>query len=292
MSDQTSYDHIVERYEAAYAAFNRTYEIRTPPPQRVKVQRENTLVLLALTAMVIASVIVSGSRTIVAFGGGVIGVAGFVMIECTIIAYAFIGTRTDYDAAKHSSVKRRVRQGMWLAFVVGVSSNIYAELKSNGVELPSQVDIGILLVLAISAPVLAFISGDVLGMYAVKNEQRQRKADEEYTAALLIWNEARKASWDAQKARWGVKIEVAREAPTPVEIPQVVGNFRQLPTIAHPTPKLKKTLAHLREHPEDMETESRALGARIGVSHTLVNEAKKHIKIAANGHANGSGGQS
>jgi hypothetical protein len=45
-----------------------------------------------------------------------------------------------------------------------------------------------------------------------------------------------------------------------------------------PAKKMKKALTYLREHPEDMDTESRALGGRIGVSHTLANEAKKLLK--------------
>lgn len=63
-----------------------------------------------------------------------------------------------------------------------------------------------------------------------------------------------------------------------VNLPEPSVNLRQMTAIDRPSPKMKIALAHLREHPEDMETESRALGARIGVSHTLANEAKKYIK--------------
>lgn len=204
MSDELQhYDDWQARYERAYAVFKSTYELRYPPPERAVTKRENTGAVLALAALVLASVIVSGSRTIGEFGGGVIGLAGFVMIEVGIVAYAFIRTRVDYDDTRHQSVKKLVGMGMWLAFFVAVFANVHSTLKAGGV-LPEWLDTIVLLVLGFSAPVLAFISGDVLGMLAVMDASRARRADREYQDAMRIWADGLNASWNAQKQRMGV----------------------------------------------------------------------------------------
>lgn len=289
MSDQfQQYDEIARRYEAAITAFNRTYIVRVPPPERAEVKGESIFVMVALALMVVASVIVSGSRTIVAFGGGVIGVAGFIMIECAIVAYAFIHTRTDYDAERHNSVKNRIKQGMWLAFFVGVSANIYAELKNNGVELSSFVDGAILVVLGLSAPVLAFIDGDVLGMYAVRGEQRQRKADEEYALALSKWHEGRMASWDREKGKWGIKVDVsAPRLDVQTDMPALsmsVQTDRQTDNrqTAHSgfghnrTPDgQKRVIEYLTANPQDVALNLRDLGTAAGVNKDTASAGKK-----------------
>lgn len=204
MTDELQhYDDWQSRYERAYAAFKRTYELRYPPPERAITKRENTGAVIALAALVLASVIVSGSRTIGEFGGGVIGLAGFVMIEVGIVAYAFIRTRVDYDDTRHQSVKKLVGMGMWLAFFVAVFANVHSTLKAGGV-LPEWLDTIVLLVLGFSAPVLAFISGDVLGMLAVMDASRARRAEREYLDAMKLWADGLNASWNAQKQRMGV----------------------------------------------------------------------------------------
>lgn len=52
-----------------------------------------------------------------------------------------------------------------------------------------------------------------------------------------------------------------------------------------PSRKMKQAVEWLQSHPEHIETESRALGELIGVSHTLANEARKQVKFSANGHS-------
>jgi hypothetical protein len=51
-----------------------------------------------------------------------------------------------------------------------------------------------------------------------------------------------------------------------------------LSSIARPSPKMKKAIEWLRQHPEHLETESRVLAEMIGVSHTLANDARKVVK--------------
>ena len=53
---------------------------------------------------------------------------------------------------------------------------------------------------------------------------------------------------------------------------------------------MKKAIEWLELHPEHLDTESRELANLIGVSHTLANDARKHVKYSSNGHSqNGHG---
>lgn len=208
MSQQqiTRYDEYAAHHEAAYAAFYKIFSSKTPPPERQIVKSENRATVGVLAALVIASVLVSGSRTIVEFGGGVIGVAGFVMLELGIVSYAYIRTRIDYNEERHGHVKKLINRGLWLAFAVAVVANLHHTLKMQGFDW-QPLNFSIAVMLGISAPVLAFISGDIAGMLSAVDAVRQRRADKEYNDAMVAWREELNSSWAREKSRWNVKIE-------------------------------------------------------------------------------------
>lgn len=288
--DLQRYDDWQARYERAYAAFKSTYEIRYPPPERQTVKRENTGAVLALAALVVASVIVSGSRTIGEFGGGLIGVAGFVMIEIGIVAYAFIRTRVDYDDTRHQSVKRLVSVGMWLAFIVAVFANVHSTLKAGGI-LPDWLDTVVLLVLGFSAPVLAFISGDVLGMLAVMDASRSRRADREYLDALRIWSDGLNASWNAQKQRMGVSLPSATSAVDGQNASQNIALSARTPLRTDANERghgfgagyerrhdaRDKVRVYLLENPEAFNLTVRELAEAVGVGKTVAAAVRKEL---------------
>lgn len=243
VSEYGTLDSFVEQYTAAYAAHRATYILRNPQPEKTpydeiaqppvleESKRGDLLIIVALTVMVLASVIVSGSRTIDEFGGGLVGLAAFSMLEVGIVAYAYIRTKKHYDESRHQSVKRLTNAGMYLALAVTLSANLHATLKHNGVVMAPWLDTAILVLIAVSAPSLALISGDVLGMEAVAGSHRQRKAQEAHQAKVEAWNAARRAheesyqarvtewqdglnqSWNAQKSRLGVNIRIAKPEP-------------------------------------------------------------------------------
>lgn len=275
MVNLSIYDDMAAKHNAAYAAFKAMYETRTPPPLREAVKRENTWALAALVVMVVASVIVSGSRTVPEFGGGLVGYAAFCMVEMGIVAYAFIRTRTDYNEARHATVKTLVNRGMWLAFSVGVGANLHHELKKAGVDW-NVLNWVIASLLAIAAPVLAFIAGDVLGMFAVRDNQRQRAADERYETAFKEWLDGLNNSWNAQKGRMGVRIEVESETR-----PALVSDVRPLSTgqagqIGHGSGYKRESRAaslvrsHLDSNPADSTLSVRELADKLSVGKSTV----------------------
>lgn len=207
------YDELVARHNAAHAAHVEMYKAKRPQPSAPELERTDWVVMAALSIMVVSSVIVSGSRTITEFGGGVVGVAAFAMLELGIVGAAYVYTRRNYDEKRHASVKRLTRAGMWLAFVVAVAANVHATLKGGGVQFGDTVNLIILVSVAISAPALALISGELLAMEAVTNAARTRKSKAVYDAALADWWTDCNRAFDAQKARLGVRVEVLSERP-------------------------------------------------------------------------------
>lgn len=241
MTNLMQFDDAVARHNAAYAAFASMYEVRTPRPIATEAEKEDWVTKGALTVLVTASVIVSGSRTVVEFGGGLIGAAAFVMLELAIVAYGYIRTKRYYDESRHNSTKRLITTGMVLAFVVALAANIHATLKQNGIlsspaassqttlmpafGIPQHeattVDIVILVLVSISAPALAFIAGDVLGMEDVASRRRQRKAAEDYAEVLAKWQEGLNSAWLNSPLYRSVKVSVSSEGASALPPPSV-----------------------------------------------------------------------
>lgn len=201
------YDELVQRHDAAYAAFKSIYVSKNPAPTLEKTGID-WLSVVILGVLVVASITVSGSRTIDEFGGGLVGVAAFVMLEIALIAYAYWRTKKADDVDQQRAVRKRANVGMWLAFGVSLAANLHATLKHAGIVMPAALDTGILILIAISAPSLALIAGDMLGMEAVAGLALKRQAGAAYHEALRIWSEGLNKSWDSQKSRWGVRVEV------------------------------------------------------------------------------------
>lgn len=289
MTDLMQYDELVQRHDAAYTAFKQIYTSKNPPPV-LQQTGADWLSVLALGVLVVASITVSGSRTIGEFGGGVIGVAAFVMLEIALIAYAYWRTRKagDADANQHLAVRRRANFGMWLAFGVSLSANLHATLKHGGAELPPMLDTVILVMIAVSAPSLALIAGDMLGMEAVAGLALKARAEEDYRDAYQLWLDALNKSWDSNKSRWGVRIEALRDEPASVLPPAPV--LSQLPS--HETGRAEterhtgygfqrtadgetQVLSYFRDHPDDVLLPVRELEAKIGVSKSTVSRARR-----------------
>lgn len=276
-----AYDEFAIKHNAAFAAFKSIYEAKNPLPILFHVDSSDWYIALGVTIIVIASIIVSGSRTVVEFGGGLIGVSAFVMLECAVVAYAFIRTKNNVNEERIQDVRKLTNRGLWLAFTVAVAANVHATLKQNGVISSEWVNIVILLLVGVSAPTLAFISGDIAGLEYMRAVQKRRRVDEQNALLMNDWREGLNKAWSSQQSRWGVRIDVEKpkELPTQTALNDV--NLRKFTSIDRPSPKLKQAIEWLREHPEHIHTESRKLGELIGVSHATANKAQ-HVILTEN----------
>lgn len=203
-------DAAAAKHNAAYAAFASMYAARVPQPVAPTFS-EDWLTKIILLALVSASVIVSGSRTISEFGGGLVGVSAFIMLELGIVAYGYIRTRRYYDEQRHYSTKRMMTLGMMLAFAVALAANIHATLKQNQALLEGGwLDTAILLLVAVSAPALAFIAGDALGMEDVASRRKRAEAMRHYQQALQEWQQALNLEWQKSQLYRSVRVSAVQ----------------------------------------------------------------------------------
>lgn len=239
--DLSTYDVLAAKHNAAYAAFRAIYETRLPPPPEPKFQRESVFVPVALVVMIIASVFISGSRTVLEFGGGLAGIAAVAMLEGAIISYAFFRTRLNFNDERMEAVRVLANRGLALAFVVAVAANVHSVIKGAGIETPPVITISILLLVAVSAPTLAFISGDIMALELMRNGYKERKLQAAYQESLTAWAEGLNEAWGREKSRWGVNVKI--EA-APVSIPTLSNG---IPLESNENQPSKSTLGHTKQ---------------------------------------------
>lgn len=286
--NEIQYDELAVRHLAAFNAFTTIYEAKTPRPEPTQVSRDRVsqIIIFAISLVMIAAVIVSGSRTVAEFGGdeggwkALIGLTAFVMIEGGIMAYAFFRARRTASKTRLDNTLRWATAGLLFTVVVGLGASIDTTMRNRGFPLPDWVKGALDLLVAVSAPALGFISSDVLAIELMALDIKRRDAQKTDDANMKKWQRGLNAEWKAQQKNWGVRIRV--ETPQPPALPDSsavnAGNLRKFTSIDRPSPKLKLALEWLREHPEHLETESRKLGELIGVSHATANKAQHIIK--------------
>lgn len=274
MNDLTQYDELRARVRAAFSYHVETWEMMHPPPQpeAANISRLDLIVAFSLVVLVLASVIVSGSRTIAEFGafiggnaGVLVGVSAFVMLEIALVVYAFFDTK---KSGVHSDryVIRMTRFGIGLAFVVSVLANGHAIFKAQGAFVSPVIDGIILLFVAVSAPTLALISGHILGSEVVSILNRKSEIARRYRAAMDEWETAKLRSWDAQKAKLGIRVEVVSEAPV-----SLVSNVRN-DKPDRLTPSQQKVWNYLEMNPLSASLTVRELEEAIGVNRDTVSK--------------------
>ena len=279
-----TYSDYAQRYNAAYAAFREIYIQRNPPPAMPEPVASDLMTRLALVALVIASVVVSGSRTISEFAGDNpnlvqlgVGLSAFIMLEISIVVYAFIRTKNNYDQERRADVKALINRGMWLSFVIAVVANVHATAKSAGFT-SEAVDLIIAIALGVSAPTLAFISGDILGMQMVTEANANRKQQVMYFDQLSQWQADLNQAWDAQKSRWNVKVEFAK----PDELSSVshaIGTHGTLGTgQERGTSSTQKLMDYLANNPEATSYSVRELERLTGVGKSTISRILKQSK--------------
>lgn len=283
------FDMLATKHLAAYNAHATIFEGRNPRPQLQKVQRDlvSMIIILALALVMIAAVIVSGSRTVNEFGGDtvglktLIGLTAFVMVEGGIMAYAFFRARRTISKKRVEETVKWATAGLAFTVIVGLGANVDATLREHSVMLPDTVRLGLNLLVAVSAPALGFISSDVLAIELMALDFKRADALKEYNKALEKWQAALNTEWKNQQKNWGVKIRVEQPAPAqlPGEISSNLIKFNQNSRRNKPSPRLQKALDYLGAHPEDLTTAPRELELKItGVSYGTIHKAQVMLR--------------
>ena len=293
------YDDYAIRHNAAYTVFRQTYELENPRPNLERVSRDvvSLIIVLALTIVSIASIIVSGSRTIEEFGGGPIGAVAFVMIEGGIMAYGFFIARRNANKERLKNTVKWAMAGLVLTVIVGLGANADAVLKKHGINIPNEVNVFINLLVALSAPTLAFISSDVLAIELMATEIRRRDASLDYDKRLKRWLKDMNGTWRGEQRNWGAKIKVEKPDTGRTDMPPRLSALSaadgQRTDSGHATGQnySKRTDArtlveeYLIANPEAITMKVRELADIIGVGKTTVSDVIKGMKGGQNDHA-------
>lgn len=286
------YEDYNARHNAAYSTFKQTYELENPRPTADQISRDivSLVIVIALLIVSVAAIIVSGSRTIDEFGGEGIGTVAFVMIEGGIMAYSFFIARRNANKQRLQKTVKWAASGLVLTFIIGVGANIDASLKHKGIVLPTEVSIVINLLVAISAPALAFISSDVLAIELMATEIRRREALEINERRLAKWKKGLDTAWAERQKQWLVKIKIEKPDSVPKQLSAVSIPDGQRTDSGHGygvgytkrTDARTKILAYLDANPEASTLTARELAAAIGVGKSTVADTLKELKADKN----------
>lgn len=274
------YDELASKHKAAFAAFCSIYEDKVPPPVYIAPERDSQWLLSMLALVMLCSLIVSGSRTVNLFGGGVVGFAAFGMLEGSIVAFTFFGTRNNYNESQLESVNRWAKAGAWLGVIMTIASNVGGSMLNAQIELPFAVIVSIDVALALAAPVLAFIIGHIVAVQTVAHIIKTRKSEREYKATYQEWLTGRNEDWARQKARWGVKVQVV-ESPQ-ISAVNLLNLTEKTDKRERTSPQLDKAIGYLRERRDLWTSPSRELVAQIGVSHVTIFKAQQALLSGEN----------
>lgn len=276
------YDDYVIKHNAAYAGFSSIYESKNPRPTKATIRRDlvSLMIVIALSIVMLASIIVSGSRTIAEFGGAGIGTVAFVMIECGIAVYALFRARRNANPKRLQNTVKWATVGLILTFMIGVAANIDATLKAHHITINENIISLINLAVAVSAPALAFISSDVLAIELMATDIQRREANRQYDEACHEWAEGLNRSWSSQQKQWGVKIEIQ---PASNGIPmESNGMLPAKSTLGH-TKKpdaAKRVMDYLVENPDAINGNPLEIASLLEVGKSTVYNVFKEVKDA------------
>lgn len=228
------YDETAARLEAAFLGFRRSYEVMYPAPVlQTTHDRVFGIKHVGLLAALVGSIVVSASHTIPVFLGIdniqqvrisielLIALAAFVMIEVGIVTFAYSATESAANRDDLHRVRAFTNAGKWFIALIMLIANVFYVLDANvltGVTSGLWAGVRVVIYLAIgaSAPVIAFITGDILAIDVLKHRSRQTAARERYEAAMNEYNAQIVDAWNRAKGKWGANVDIQVSKPAAV----------------------------------------------------------------------------
>lgn len=293
----------VQIAEAGYVAFRRIYaQTNRTPPRKTYVNR-NYYARLAIGGVMIAASVVSASHTIPVFAGDMdgtwvegiihlfVGIAAFVMGEMALASYAYTGVMRHFrdTGEEPASLKALLRWGVGVPVVIMVAANVSHQFQTSGEYIDPRIMSGIRLAIALAAPLMAYISGEVFATFEVGDRIDEAKLEKENADAESAWEDRCRAAWDRNKHLYGGKIRVE-----PVPVPQISvsapvsavrgADGQRTDNHGYGTGYTKRMDArdmirtHLQENPDDLSMTVRELADKLGRSKTTVAEVMKEMR--------------
>jgi hypothetical protein len=309
MTDMVIFDQHTERFTKAWEAFNQLYVLERPAPQPPKWYVGLPWLMIPFSIIAICGIALSALRTAPVFQqiavpligealAAVEAILAVVVIEVAIVImrYVIVLQKSEDGKLNADDLRNWMTGGFWLAFGVAILANLYASLKHVEVlaTLTPVMDVVIALAVGISAPMLAFIAGDILASLYLRSERRRAELRSRFETALTEWQELRERSWNARKGDYGLRLKVeSLSAPSSNSIPSLPMEFpleaqtEIIPaasTVGHKKQPMARQIVetYFDEHPEALQQSPLEVAAALGIGKSTVYTVRNERLAAQN----------
>lgn len=218
----------------AHAAFMQLYAQKFPPPSRKASNRAAAalwLPALGLIIVLLASMIVSGSRSIREFSGNsddplrqLIGWAGFISVDVSAVFLRFFMISL-HAKSDQSAMRRWVVISLCISTAVMVGVNLAGTshvVTDYAIALPAEVMTVIFGLIALAPIAQGIATADILGHLWRQYRESEISGDESYEERTQQWREQANEAWKTSHHRRSVlrmKEGVRVESASPEALP-------------------------------------------------------------------------
>jgi hypothetical protein len=282
----TNIDRFVQsqiNQQTAYDVWSSAYEAQFPRPPKPPPFAGRPWLMIPFGLIAVSAIILSALRTAPIFQkiaeplvgaslSGLEAALALVVIEVSLVItrYMMVLHANETHTLDVQRLNVWMMRGFWLAFFVAVGANIYASVAHVILEIPSLapalpvIDLAMATVVGVSAPILAFISGDILAMLWITSEKRRADLLASWEESVSDWNNRRDRRWERDKSRLESPVVVRELSP-------------QIPEKTETRSKRDILFDHFREHPESLTLSAREIERLTGVSKSYVAPIRKEF---------------
>lgn len=294
-----------QRHEQAWSSFIQTDALEHPKPLPPSWYVGIPWAFAPFLTIAVSGILLSALRTAPVFAAIAEPLVGqyfavveallaVIVIEVSIVVIRFIAVLHDAQDGRLNEARLRgwMSRGFYLAFVIALLANGYASVSHVDLFTPllPAADLVIATAVGVSAPVLALVSGDILGAITVRAARIRLQARERYQAELNEWESGRMRRWQAYRTRVGLRPEalLSDRMSDRTDIRQALsdglsdrtGIGQQSDTQAKSGELVRQWLS---EHPEDAALSVRALSDKLmqatgrRVSPDTINRVRREV---------------
>lgn len=296
---------------AAWQVFTRQFDRENPVPPAPRAWQWLPFAMVPFAVLGLSGAFLSALRTAPVFAyiaqqfygetgaavsGAISSLEGLVatlVVDGAAVAFRFAMVVYNADGNAQKEISAWVNRGFYFAFASQVITNLYAVM-DVATALPDAAkkvaEIAIMVVAALSGIIIAFATGDILGHQWLGSQSKRRELERAYQAAVAERDERRMAAWSRKKAKLGVRepgevsaLSARTRTDNADKDEGASARGRTARTDEGPGPAEQRAIAWLSEHPADRDLPVRQLADRIGVSKTVVADARRRV-LSSNGH--------
>lgn len=286
MSDLQVYEDAAERSVSAYQAFTRIYVLEHPLPVDVPWWRGLPWMMIPFGVISVAGIALSSLRTAPVFQEVALKIVGInlataeAILALIVVDLFMVISRYQYivmtGSQQETAVKEWILRGFWVAFTIAIGANLYASVGNLDIlqSVKPALDLIIAIIVGLSAPVLSFISGDILGILWVQSDKYRKALRMDFELLMNQWHEAKERSWASQRGRYGAKIHI--EKPVPLSLSHETNETRHTGYgFTRVSDGETQVFEYFKAHPEQIDFKVRELEVLIGVSKSTVSRARQ-----------------